>query len=63
MELLNGTYVVWTPCRIPMPDLIEKEQRTSLKSENVGQNMNDVYFANVRNYFKVRIEDFHIEKD
>ena len=63
MELLNGTYVVWTPCKIPMPDLIEKEQKTSLKSENVGQNMNDVYFANVRNYFKVRIEDFHIEKD
>lgn len=60
MELLNGTYVVWTPCKIPMPDLIEKEQKTSLKSENVGQNMNDVYFANMQNYFNVQPDDFHI---
>ena len=63
MELLKGTYVVWAPCKIPMPDLIEKDQKTSLKSENVSQNMNDVYFANVSDYFKVRTEDFHIEKD
>lgn len=61
MELLNGTHVVWAPCKIPMPDLIEKEQATSLKSENVGQNRNDVYFAKVQNYFNVRTEDFNIE--
>lgn len=60
MELLNGTYVVWTPCKFPMPDLIEKEQKTSLKSENVGQNKNDVYFANVQKYFQVQSDDFHI---
>ncbi len=59
MELLNGTCVVWTPCKIPMPELIEKAQETSLNSENVGQNMNDIYFQNVANYFNVRAEDFH----
>lgn len=58
MELLNGTYVVWAPCKFPMPDLIEKEQATSLKSENVGQNRNDVYFANVQKYFHVQADDF-----
>lgn len=58
MELLNGTYVVWAPCKIPMPDLIEKEQKTSLKSENVGQNRNDVYFTKVQNYFHVQAEAF-----
>lgn len=58
MELLNGTYVVWAPCRIPMPDLIKKEQATSLKSENVAQSRNDVYFANVQNYFHVRADAF-----
>lgn len=62
MELLNGTYVVWAPCKIPMPDLIEKEQATSLQSENVGQNRNDVYFANMQKYFNVRVEDFNISK-
>ena len=59
MELLNGTYVVWAPCRIPMPELIEKEQKTSLKSENVAQNRNDVYFANVQNYFDVQPDAFY----
>ena len=59
MELLNGTYVVWAPCKIPMPDLIEKEETTSLKSENVAQNKNDVYFANVQNYFHVLAEAFY----
>lgn len=58
MELLNGTYVVWVPCKIPMPDLIEKEQATSLKSENVTQNKNDIYFANVQNYFQVQADAF-----
>lgn len=62
MELLNGTYVVWAPCKFPMPDLIEKEQATSLKSENVGQNRNDVYFANVQKQFQVQADDFHIEE-
>ena len=60
MEVLNGTYVVWTPCKIPMPELIEKAQETSLNSENVGQNMNDVYFANMQKYFDVQSDDFHI---
>lgn len=59
MELLNGTYVVWAPCRIPMPELIEKEQKTSLKSENVAQNKNDVYFANMQNYFDVHPDAFY----
>lgn len=54
MELLNGTYVVWAPCKIPMPDLIEKEQATSLKSENVVQNKNDVYFLIYKIIFKYR---------
>ena len=60
MELLNGTYVVWAPCKIPMPDLVEKEQATSLKSENVTQNKNDVYFANLQNYFHIQAEAFGI---
>lgn len=60
MELLNGTYVVWAPCKIPMPDLIEKEQATSLKSENVVQNKNDVYFSNLQNYFQVQVDAFGI---
>lgn len=60
MELMKGTRVVWVRCKIPMPDLIEKEQRTSLRSENVGQNMNDVYFANLQDYFNVKAEDFEI---
>lgn len=59
MELLNGTYVVWAPCKIPMPDLIEKEQETSLKSENVAQNKNDIYFENVQNYFHVQADAFY----
>jgi len=58
MELLNGTYVVWAPCKIPMPDLIEKEQATSLKSENVALSKNDVYFANVQKYFQVQPDAF-----
>ena len=58
MELLNGTYVVWASCKIPMPDLIEKEQATSLKSENVTQNKNDVYFANLQKYFQVQADAF-----
>ena len=62
MELLNGTYVVWAPCRIPMPDLIEKEQETSLRSENVTQNRNDVYFANVQSYFHVQTDAFDIKE-
>lgn len=61
MELLNGTYVVWAPCRIPMPDLIEKEQKTSLKSENVAQNMNDVYFSRVQKFFNVQTDTFEIK--
>ncbi|MBD5470173.1 MAG: glycosyltransferase [Lachnospiraceae bacterium] len=61
MEVLNETYVVWTSCKIPMPELIEKAQETSLNGENVGQNMNDVYFANMQNYFHVQAKDFHIE--
>lgn len=60
MELLNGTYVVWAPCKIPMPDLVEKEQATSLKSENVTQNKNDVYFSNLQNYFQVQVDAFGI---
>lgn len=60
MELLNGPYVVWAPCKIPMPDLIEKEQATSLKSENVVQNKNDVYFSNLQNYFQVQVDAFGI---
>lgn len=58
MELLNGTQVVWAKCKIPMPQLIEKEQKTSLKSENVAQNRNDVYFNNVKKYFNVPAESF-----
>lgn len=58
MELLKGTRVVWAPCRIPMPGLIEKEQKTSLNAENVGRNMNDVYFANMAHYFSVQVDDF-----
>lgn len=52
MEWLVGTKVVWAPCRIPMPQVIEESQETSLKSENVGQNRNDVYFCNVAKYFE-----------
>ena len=62
MELLNGTYVVWAPCKIPMPDLIEKKQETSLKSENVAQNRNDEYFSNVKNYFNVQADAFRKER-
>lgn len=58
MELLKGTRVVWVPCKIPMPGLIEKEQKTSLNRENVDQNMNDVYFANMITYFGVRADEF-----
>ena len=58
MELLHDTPVVWAPCKIPMPDLIEKEQATSLKSENVGQNRNDVYFDQVQKHFNVRADAF-----
>lgn len=61
MELLKGTYVVWAPCRIPMPDLIEKEQKTSLRSENVAQNMNDVYFSRVQSYFNVQTDAFEMK--
>ena len=43
-----------------MPDLIEKEQETSLRSENVTQNRNDVYFANVLSYFHVQSDAFGI---
>lgn len=58
MELLKGTRVVWVPCDIPMPGLIEKEQKVSLNSENVGQNRNDVYFANMKAYFGVQDDAF-----
>ena len=61
MELLNDTPVVWAPCKIPMPDLIEKEQATSLKSENVGKNKNDIYFMNVQNYFHVYTDVFELK--
>lgn len=60
MELLKGTYVVWAPCKVPMPQLIEKEQKTSLKSENVAQSRNDVYFTNVQKYFQVQTDAFEI---
>ena len=60
MELLNGTRVVWTPCKFPMPELIEKEQKTSLNAENVGQNRNDLYFANMMEYFSVQADAFGI---
>ncbi|MCD8039712.1 MAG: glycosyltransferase [Lachnospiraceae bacterium] len=60
MELLNGTRVVWAPCRVPMPCLLEKEQGTSLRSENVGRNRNDAYFSMVRDYFNVQADAFEI---
>ncbi len=60
MELMKGTRIAWARCKIPMPGLIEKEQKTSLQSENVSQNMNDVYFANMQNYFNIKAEDFEI---
>ena len=43
-------------------DLIEKEQETSLRSENVTQNRNDVYFANVQSYFHVQTDAFDIKE-
>lgn len=58
MELLAGTKVVWAACRIPIPEAIEKEQSSNLRSENVHQNMNDVYFNHVMDYFKVNIDSF-----
>lgn len=58
MELLAGTKVVWAVCRIPIPEAIEKDQSSNLRSENVHQNMNDVYFNNVMDYFKVSIDRF-----
>ena len=60
MELMKGTHVAWVHCKIPMPGLIEKEQKASLQSENVSQNMNDVYFKNLQDYFNVKAEDFEI---
>ena len=60
MELMKGTRVVWARCKIPMPGLIENEQKASLQSENVSQNMNDVYFKNLQDYFNVKAEDFEI---
>jgi hypothetical protein len=58
MELLSGTKVVFAPCAIPMPQLIEKEQSSNLRSENVSQNMNDVYFQNVMKYFDLKPDIF-----
>lgn len=58
MELLAGTKVVWAPCRIPMPEAIEKEQSSNLRTENVNHNMNDIYFNNVMSYFKVHADCF-----
>lgn len=58
MELLNKTHVVWAPCKIPMPELIEKAQKISLNHENVVQNKNDIYFANVQSYFQVQADMF-----
>lgn len=52
MEWMAGTKVVWVPCRIPVPQEIEGSQEISLRSDNVGQNRNDVYFHNVARYFE-----------
>lgn len=58
MELLVGTKVVWAACAIPMPQVIEKSQKTSLKTENVQQNKNDIYFRNVAEYFQIEGKRF-----
>lgn len=58
MELFAGTKVVWAPCRIPIPEAIEKEQSSNLRSENVSQNMNDVYFRKIMNHFRVDSKRF-----
>lgn len=58
MELLAGTKVVWAACKIPIPEAIEKKQSSNLRSENVNQNMNDVYFNKIINYFNINTELF-----
>jgi hypothetical protein len=58
MELLAGTKVVYAPSKIPMPQLIEKEQTSNLRSDNVGLNMNDVYFNNLMEYYRIDKEQF-----
>lgn len=58
MELFAGTKVVWSPCCIPIPEAIEKEQSSNLRSENVSQNMNDVYFQKIMDYYKVDKKSF-----
>jgi hypothetical protein len=58
MELLSGTKVAYAPSRLPMPQLIEKEQTSNLRADNVGLNMNDVYFKNLMDYYKIDSELF-----
>jgi hypothetical protein len=58
MELLSGTKVAYAPSRLPMPQLIEKEQTSNLRADNVGLNMNDVYFKNLMDYYKIDKEQF-----
>jgi hypothetical protein len=58
MEILAKTKVVYAPSKVPMPQLIEKEQASSLRSENVGQSMNDIYFKKLMEYYNIDKEQF-----
>lgn len=58
MELLNGTKVVWSPCIVEIPEALEKEQTSNLQSSNVTQGYNDIYLAQVMDFYKIEVADF-----